>query len=229
MAVAAAPVAAALPRPSADLAAVVVGIVSDGQVIAGGMTLASGPWGTDYITVSHALGVGRKYAVVHGDGVRVPATPVMACSSAAHGMDILVLRVLSLKNSPVMEWGDPGTLRAGDELVVMVRKEFHPEPVRVKFVHQNLLAWLPTGAGPWGQAWHNVMVAHGMAQPGFSGSPWVRDGKVYGLFKGRVKPPGQGAWYATAETSTRVKQCLNVQSYELLIPNDLDEDLSPRS
>ncbi|MGH2374311.1 MAG: trypsin-like peptidase domain-containing protein, partial [bacterium] len=203
---AAAPVAAA-PRVPPDLAAVAVGIVADGQVIAGGMTLASGPWGTDYITVSHALGVGRKYAMVHTNGAPIAATPVMACSSAIHGMDSLVLRVMSQKNMPVIEWGDPATLRPGDELVVMVRKEFHPEPVKVRFLHANLLEWSRT-AGPWSNAWHNVMVAHGMAQPGFSGSPWVRDGKVYGLLKGRVRPPGHTAWYATAETATRVKECL---------------------
>ncbi len=41
------PIAAVASRPTPDLAAIAVGIVSDGDVIAGGMTLASGPWRTD--------------------------------------------------------------------------------------------------------------------------------------------------------------------------------------
>lgn len=227
MAAAIAPITSAAPRVSTDLAAAVVGIVSDGQVIAGGITLASGPWGTDYITVSHALGVGRKYAIVHGNGVPAPANPVMACSSAAHGMDILVLRVTSHKDLPVVEWGDPATLRSGDELLVMVRKEFYPEPVKMKFLHVNLLEWSRTATGLWSQAWHNVMVGQGVIEPGFSGSPWIRNGKVYGLLKGRVRLQGQSAWYATAETATRVKQCLKDRYYDQLIPKDLDEDLVP--
>lgn len=217
--------AVATPQVHRDVTAIAVGIMADGQVIAGGMTLASGSWGTDYITVSHALGVGRKYAI--HNGAPTPATPVLACSSAAHGLDILVLRVTAQKNMPVADWGDPGTLRPGDELTVMVRKEFHPEPVKVKFLHVNLLEWSRM-TGPWTHAWHNVMVAHGAAQPGFSGSPWVKDGKVYGLLKGRVRPPGHAAWYATAETATRVKDCLKYQSYEQLIPNAIDSEPGSR-
>lgn len=227
IALAAAAPAVATPQVPTDMATIAVGIMADGQVVAGGMTLASGPWGTDYITVSHALGVGRKYAIVHSNGAPTPATPVMACSSAAHGMDILVLRVTAQKNMPVVDWGDPATLRPGDELMVMVRKEFHPEPVKVRFLHVNLLEWSRM-TGPWTNAWHNVMVAHGAAQPGFSGSPWVKDGKVYGLLKGRVRPPGHAAWYATAETATRVKECLKYQSYEQLIPKGIDGEPGAR-
>lgn len=220
--------AAAAPSPTHYLAAAVAGIMSGSQVVVAGTPVASGFWGTDYITVSHALGVGRNYAVVHNGEPPVPAVPVMACSSAAHGIDILILRVASHKNLEVIEWGDPATLRRGDELIVMVRKEIHPTPTRLRFLHVNLLEWSRTSSREWPRAWHNVMVADGFAKPGFSGSPVVKEGKVYGLLKGAVRLPGQTAWYPTAETSTRVKHCLQEQSYDQLIPKQLEPDLVPQ-
>lgn len=214
---AASPLAAAEPSP---IQAMVVGITSGGHVLAAGVPLTSGPWGTDYITVSHVLGVGRSYAVV-GDGQpSAGATPIAACSSHAHGIDVLLLRVASHPHRAVVRWGDPAELRRGDELTVFVLREFHPTPVRVRFLHLNLLEW--TGASPdqWPPQWHHVMVGQGTVRPGFSGSPWVRHGRVYGLLKGVVRIPGQDTWVAAAETATKVRQCLLQVHYADLLPRE---------
>ncbi len=215
---AAVPLAPARSASTQDLTAMVAGIMTRGQMVVGSVPLTSGAWGTDYITVSHALGVGRQYAVLQGTTSPAPATPIMACSSHAHGIDVLILRVSAHAFHPVVEWGDPRDLRAGDELLILVRKEMHPEPVKVRFVHLNLLEWSRTSASHWHPQWHNVMVGDGLVKPGFSGSPWVKDGRVFGLVKGQVRPPGQSAWYAAAETATRVKQCLKQQHYDELVP-----------
>ncbi len=214
------PLAAAEAPSTQGLAAMVAGIVTSGQVIVAGVPLTSGSWGTDYITVSHALGVGRRYAVLQGNPPPADATPVMACSSQAHGIDVLILRVTSHKDQPVVEWGDPAELKSGDELMVLVRREFHPEPVKVKFLHTNLLEWSRTKPDQWPHQWHNVMVGEGIIKPGFSGSPWVRNGKVFGLLKGQVRLPGQTTWYTVAETATRVGKCLKEQHYDELVPKE---------
>lgn len=223
-----------VPRAAAETASIqsltstIAGLMTDGRVVAGAIPLASGRWGTDYITVSHALSMKHEYAVVRGGDAAAAAKPVMACSSMAHGIDVLVLRVVSHKELPVLEWGDPIDLRSGDELMVMVRKEFHPEPVKVKFLHLNLLQWARAKPGEWPAQWHNVMVAHGLAKPGFSGSPWIKQGKIYGLLKGAVRPPGHAAWYATAETATRIKQCLKDQHYDDMVAQaQQEEELLP--
>jgi uncharacterized membrane protein len=202
------------------MATMVAGIRLGGHVIVGGVPITSGAWGTDYVTVSHALAVGRRYTVIQGDGSPADATAVMACSSMAHGIDVLVLRVKTHANRLVMEWGDPTELRAGDELMILPRKEFSRDPVKVKFLHLNLLEWSRTTANDWELQWHNVMVGDGMVRPGFSGSPWARGGKVFGLVKGTIKPPGHNIWYAAAETATRVRQCLKGQHYDELVPQE---------
>jgi hypothetical protein len=143
--------------------------------------------------------------------------PVAACSNQYHGIDVLVLRAASHPKTAVVEWGDPTELKAGDELYSLPRREIHPTPERQRFVHINLVEWTKTA---WSSEWRNVMVAEGFGKPGFSGSPWVRDGKVYGLHKGRVQPRNQQNWYSVAETTTRVKQCLATLSYEHLVPPD---------
>ncbi|MGH7429323.1 MAG: hypothetical protein ACREJ4_13355 [Candidatus Methylomirabilaceae bacterium] len=217
---AALPTAWAQARSPRDLAAMVAGIMTKGQVIVASVPLNSGAWGTDFITVSHALGVGRQYGVLNGSGPSAAAAPVMACSSRAHGIDVLVLRVKAQPNQPVVEWGDPRELRAGDELMVYVRKEVHPEPVKVKFLHLNLLEWSHTARDEWEPQWHHVMVGDGLVKPGFSGSPWIRNGKVYGLVKGQIRPAGQGAWYAAAESATRIMRCLKDQHYTELVPRE---------
>lgn len=197
---------------------VVVGIVSQGAVIAGGVPLSSGNWGTDYITVSHALRVGERYAVIREGFPYVNTAPVTACSSQHHGIDVLILRAVSHRGTPVVEWGDPAELKSGDELLLLPRREIHPEPVSVKFVHLNLSEW--TKSLGWSPPWRNVMVGDGISRPGFSGSPWARDGKVLGLHKGRVQPTGQTKWYAVAETATRVRDCLRLLNYEGLVPRE---------
>lgn len=214
------PVARAQSPSTQHVAAMVAGIMTRGQIIVAGVPLSSGTWGTDYITVSHALGVGRQYAVLQGSASAAAATPVMACSSHAHGIDVLILRVKTHVSQAIVEWGDPTELRAGDELMMFVRKEMHPEAVKVTFLHLNLLEWSRTGRGDWEPQWHHVMIGDGMIKPGFSGSPWVRNGKVYGLVKGQVRPPGQSVWYAAAETAARMKQCLKEQHYDQLVPRE---------
>ncbi len=204
-----------------DFGAMVAGIMTKGQVIVGSVPLNSGSWGTDYITVSHALGVGRQYSVLNGSAAPAAAAmPVMACSSHAHGIDVLVVRVKAQPNQPVVEWGDPRELRAGDELMAFVRREIHPEPVKVKFLHLNLLEWSRTAKEEWEPQWHNVMVGEGLVKYGFSGSPWMRNGKVYGLVKGQIKPAGHSHWYAAAEPTTRIMRCLKDQHYSDLVPRE---------
>ncbi len=214
---AASPLAAAESPP---MQAMVVGIASGGHVLAAGVPLSSGSWGTDYITVSHILGVGRSYAVVGEGQPDAGATPVAACSSHAHGIDVLLLRVASHPHRAVVRWGDPAELKRGDELTVFVRREFHPGPVRMRFLHLNLLEWTGTTPGRWPPQWHHVMVGQGTVRPGFSGSPWVRHGRVYGLLKGVVRIPGQDTWVAAAETATKVKQCLLQVHYADLLPKE---------
>jgi hypothetical protein len=131
---------------------------------------------------------------------------------------VLIVRVKDHPKRPIIEWGDPTELKAGDELVLHPRREFSATSVKIRFVHINLLAWNRAQASSWPRQWHNVMVGEGQTRSGFSGSPWVMGGKVYGLHKGSVRPPSQSTWYAVAETATRVRECLETLSYEALIP-----------
>jgi hypothetical protein len=214
------PPAGAQSPPAPTLAPMVIGVVSGGQVIAGGVPLSSGSWGTDYITVSHALRVGAGYAILRVGAPYGESTPVVACSNVAHGIDVLVLRVKSHAKLPVVEWGDSEQLKAGDELTLYPRREFSPEPSKVRFVHINLLVWAGSRVQEWSRAWHNVMVGEGYSIGGFSGSPWVKDGRVFGLHKGRVQPGGRGPVFVVAEAATRVRQCLGQVQYDALIPPD---------
>src|SRR2546427_1778087 len=209
---------AAESAPSLDFGAMVVGIASDEEVIVAGVTLTSGTWGTDYITVSHALGVGPKYGLVRDGYARATAKPVAACSAQFHSIDALILRVSTHPNTAVVEWGDPTGLNSGDELVIFPRREFYPRPVTLRFVHLDLREWTISEPLVWSSEFRHVMVADGYSKPGFSGSPWVRQGKVYGLHKGSVRPQGQARWFAVAETATNVSQCLKLIHYEDLIP-----------
>lgn len=218
--IAAWPYPAARSAPATGLPAIVAGIVSGGFVISAGVPLSSGSWGTDYITVSHALSVGSAYAVIRDGLPYSETTPITACSNQYHGIDVLILRAASHRKTPVVEWGDPLQLKSGDELVVFVRREIHPEPVKVKFLHVNLLEWTKTRVEAWPRQWHNVMVGEGTSMPGFSGSPWVRDGKVFGLHKGRVQPPGQNTWFVVAETAAKVGECLSRLNYDALVPKE---------
>jgi len=216
--------ATALPGPAvaqsepSSMQSLVVGLVSTGQVVAGGVPLASGSWGSDYITVSHALSVGATYAILREGTPFAESKPVAACSSQAHGIDVLIVRVKEHAQRPVVEWGDPTELKTGDELALHPRREFGAAPVKIRFVHINLLVWNRVSADTWPKQWHNVMVGEGQTRSGFSGSPWVMGGKVYGLHTGTVRPPNQNNWYAVAETATRVRECLERLHYEALIP-----------
>lgn len=207
-----------LSAPAEEWARLVVGIWTEGYITAGGVPLSSGSWGTDYITVSHALSVRATYSIVRDGLPFAQSTPVTACSTQYHGIDVLILRVASHPRTPVVEWGDPTELKPGDELVVYPRREIQPDPSVLKFVHLNYLEWLqakPTDVAP---EWRNVMVADGVSKPGFSGSPWFRNGKVYGLHKGRSTR--QNRTYALAETASKVASCLKVLGYESLVPTE---------
>ena len=216
--------ATALPGPAGaqseapSMQSLVVGLVSTGQVVAGGVPLSSGSWGSDYITVSHALSVGATYSILREGAPFAESNPVAACSSQAHGIDVLIVRVKEHAKRPVVEWGDPTELKAGDELALHPRREFSASTVKIRFVHLNLLAWDRASAERWPRQWHNVMVGEGQTRSGFSGSPWAMGGKVYGLHKGSVRPVNQNNWYAVAETATRVRECLGRLHYEALIP-----------
>jgi len=216
----AAPVSTAAALAAGDFTTMVAGIASSGRVVAAGIPLASGPWGTDYITVSHALSAGHSYSVMQNGQPAAVAVPVAACSTQTHGIDVLLLRAAVHQNRGVAAWGDPAELRAGDSLTMFVRQEFHPRPVPIKFLHLTLSEWNRNSTDTWSAQWHHVMVGEGLSQPGFSGSPWVRDGKVYGLLKGALRLSGQGKWVAVAETATRIRKCLTELHHEELIPND---------
>ncbi len=204
--------------PLDDVRTLVVGFTEGGRVLTGGVPLTSGDWGTDYVTVSHGLRVGRQFAITY-DGKSFDASaPVAACSSKHHGIDVLIVRVASHQNRRVVAWGDPDELKAGDELVVLPRPEIHATPERMRFLHVNLLTWSQDSTVEWPQAWQNVMVGEGYARPGFSGSPWVKDGKVYGLHKGIVRLQSSRESFAVAETATRLHQCLKLLHYTELIP-----------
>jgi hypothetical protein len=110
-------------------------------------------------------------------------------------------------------------LKAGDELQILPRREIHAEPVTVKFIHVNLGEWTKT-LTQWSPQWRNTMVGDGMSMPGFSGSPWVRNGKVFGLHKGWVKPTAQSKQYVVAETATKVRDCLKLLNYASLVPSE---------
>jgi hypothetical protein len=218
---AAAPAPAVAPAPAlAPVAAMVTGIVTSGQVVAAAVPLNSGAWGTDYITVSHTLSVGARYAVIR-DGLPYTETrPVAACSNQYHGIDVLILRAATHPKSATVEWGDPARLAAGDELFMPPRREIHIEMSRLKFVHVNLIEWSNLRRADLEPQWHHVMVGEGYSKPGFSGSPWVRDGKVYGLHKGSVRLRNNHATYPVAETAARVAECLKALGYEHLVPRE---------
>jgi hypothetical protein len=197
----------------------VVGVADSGFVVAGGVPLTSGPWGTDYITVSHALRVGAQFAVLRDRFPYAETRPVAACSSQAHGIDVLILRALTHPNSPVIEWGDPAALRPGDEFYGFPRREIHPAPVKYRFVHMNYLEWSQLDRNRVSHQWHNTLVALGTSRPGFSGSPWVADGKVFGLHKGSTRLPGRPE-HQLGESAVRIQQCLRDLGYEHLIPQN---------
>lgn len=217
--------AAASPDASGQPAALpafgpgVVGIASSGFVIAGGVPLTSGAWGTDYITVSHTLRVGAQFAVLRDGFPYAETRPVAACSSQAHGIDVLILRASTHANGPVIEWGDPAALRPGDEFYGFPRREIHPVPVKYTFVHMNYLEWSKLDRNRVSHQWHNTMVARGGSRPGFSGSPWVADGRVFGLHKGSTRPPGQME-HQLGESAVRIQQCLKDLGYEHLVPQN---------
>jgi hypothetical protein len=216
---AAAPGAAGQAEPPPAFGPGVAGVADAGFVVATGVPLTSGPWGTDYITVSHALRVGAQFAVLRDGFPDAETRSVAACSSQAHGIDVLILRARTHPNSAVVEWGDPAALRPGDEFYGFPRREIHPAPVKYRFVHMNYLEWSRLDRHRVSHQWHNTLVALGTSRPGFSGSPWVAGGKVFGLHKGSTRLPG-GPEHQLGESARRIAQCLEVLGYEHLIPQN---------
>lgn len=210
--------AGALGSSLPDLRTVVAGVGIDGRVVAAAVALTSGPWGTDYLTVSHTLRAGRTFDIATEGRAFALATAVAACSSRYHGIDALILRVSSHPSRPVAVWGDPALLRPGDELLILPRQEFSPGLVRVRFVHLNYLEWRRLRPEDIEVQWRNLMVTEGQARPGFSGSPLIRDGRVYGLVKGGARPRGSPKVYVLAEPATRLLACLTQLRYPDLIP-----------
>jgi hypothetical protein len=228
---------------SQDLRAAVVGI-GDGKVGAGAVVLSSGSWGTDYLTMSHTLSVGGRYAVTSDGKTFDDSTPVVACSQYAQGVDVLVLRVSSHRDRTPITWGDPSELRSGDVLTLVPRVEVHPTVEQVHFVHNNLIQWLRADVkqrsaewSGWSETdvdkfaqrnrpWQDTLVFEGFSKPGFSGSPVMRDGKVMGLLKGSWQPRHLvgNAWQdfgpklALVESGTRIRQCLESVHYADLVP-----------
>jgi hypothetical protein len=144
-----------------ELRAMVVGFAESGRVITAGVPLTSGDWGTDYITVSHGLRVGSHFAITAEGKVFDDSVPVAACSSHYHAIDVLIVRVASHRNRPVVTWGDPAELKVDDELVALPRREIQATYERLRFVHINLLEWTKHKADEWPTEWHNVMVGEG--------------------------------------------------------------------
>ncbi len=229
--------AAAIP----DLRTLVVGIGENGRTRGGGVVLSSGTWGTDYLTVSHALYVGGRYEVTFDGKTFDESRPVAACSSYAHGIDVLILRVAAHQNKTVVIWGDSNTLQAGDELTIVPRSEIHPNLEQARFLHVNFLQWLRAAIKQRPDLWagwedrpletfsreyHNTLVAEGFSKSGMSGSPWVKDGKVFGLNKGSWQPQrwtgrawdNSGPRLVFAESASRISECLRTVHYEDLIP-----------
>jgi len=226
---------------SQDQRTVVVGIIGDGKVQGGAVVLTSGSWGTDYLTVSHVLSVGGRYAVTSDGKTFDESTPVVACSQYAHRVDVLVLRVSSHRDRTPVAWGDPNELRSGDTLTLIPRIEVSPTTEQIRFVHPTFIQWLrmqiqqrPDLWTGWAEQnldnfsrpYHDTLVFEGFLKPGFSGSPVMRDGKVFGLLKGHWKPQhwtGR-AWedigleLVFVESAARIAKCLESVHYSDLIP-----------
>lgn len=130
----------------------------------------------------------------------------------------MILRVTAHRQRAVIDWGNPAQLKARDELFILPRPEIYPGPVSIKFVHINLLQWSGSKPEEYPREGHNLMVADGLTGAGFSGSPWVKDGRVYGMLVSQVERHDK--LYSLAESATKVHECLAQLHYEELVPTN---------
>lgn len=99
--------APAAPASLADMRAMVAGLAAGERVIAAAMPLASGSWGTDYLTVSHALRVGKGNTLTIDGRSFAETERIAACSSQYHGIDLLIVRVRGYPGRSVLTWAIP--------------------------------------------------------------------------------------------------------------------------
>jgi len=186
----------------------IVGVAVGDRVEVSAIPYAAGPWGTDYVTVSHVLRVGASYSITTDGKVFTSTRPIAACSAMHHGIDVLVLRVADTRS--VARWGHPPELKTGDELSLTPWREHSGNPIIIRLLHHHFRTWV--AADGWSPELAHTMVAQGHRQPGFSGSAWVRNGKVYGLHKGTARMD-DGRIVALAEPTTRIKYCFALVGY----------------
>jgi len=210
------------PSPSlaADLQSVVIGINDGEQVVATGVPLTSGAWGADYITVSHLLQSRIKYSITSDGKVVAKAQSVAACGRFYQGIDVLILRVREHRYRPVVTWGQAAELKIGEELQIFPYRSFESVSVLVRFLHPDFAVWATTHIrkdrqwNEWPPEARGVLVGEGRGRPGFSGSPWVKDGKVYGLHKGPLPPEFGLKDILGAEPWSKIDRCLKDVHYE---------------
>jgi len=207
---------ATVTAPAADLQSMVVGIGHDELVVASGIPYTSGRWGTDYLALSHLLGLGKQYTVTTDGMIFDEAEPITACSRFWHGIDLVVLRVKTHAWRPVFRFGRLSDLKPDDKLLLLPYRGIQQTPEEITFRHHRLDQYAATNS----LEWRNTMVAKGNWRPGFSGAPWVRKGLVYGLHKGEgtVLSEGKEQHVILAEPQPRIAQCLERVGYKFLIP-----------
>ncbi len=193
----------------------VVGVAHEGRPLMTAVPYASGAWGTDYLTVSHGMRMGGLKITF--DGRRFDAARyVTVCSGMVHGIEALILRVVEHRNRPTATWGDHMTLKPGDELQVLPWHGLHG-PRTVRLLGHSFRQWIG-GSEDWPTELDHALVAEGRSDPGGSGAPWVRNGRVYGVHKGAAKIvslSGGERIVALAEPATRIRECLTKVGYSV--------------
>lgn len=203
---------------AADIA--VVGVGHEGRVERTAVPYASGAWGTDYLTVSHLMRADGLQITL--DGRRfAPATivPEAYCSGMAHGIDVVLLRVVAHRDRPTVSWGTLSDLKDGDELRVTP----HDLPlVTVRLLHHVFEQWADRGAEEWPAEVSRALVAEAWdlrsTHSGYSGAPWMRNGRAYGIHKATARAKAKrGAedekFVALAEPVTRIRECFERMGY----------------
>lgn len=200
----------------------VVGVAHEGRAEFSAVPYASGAWGTDFLTVTHGLRIGGNQITV--DGRRFEAAqPIVLCRGFAHGVDAMLLRVAAHPNRPVVPWGDASDLKPGDEFRVVSWRGLHP-PASLLFLHHTFSEWADRTDYQWPAETDHLLVGEAPARyqvPGFagySGAPWVRNSRAYGMHKGvaRAKPQlgrEDEKIVALAEPVARIKECLDRMGY----------------
>jgi hypothetical protein len=198
-------------------AASVVGVGFEGDVAdvtVSAIPYATGSWGTDYLTVAHAMRSRGRYVIVSAGGRRTPARVLdSGVCGLARGVDGMILRT-DTANQPVAKWGDPATLTTGTELHIT---PWPYRPTAVRFLHHAFREWAPKVVLP---ELDHAVVAGGQGRQGRagdSGAPWLRDGVVYGMHKATVTVLTSGSrdtqTLMMAEPLARIEECLDRAGY----------------